>query len=483
MQDCLYAHRLCILTRRLLAVAILIGLGNGVALAQGALEQEDGPKTPSAKNVILMISDGAGYNHVDAASLFEHGKTGVQVYERFPFRAAMSTYAYNKDKLGRLTLGEYDPSKAWTDARYVTRGYTDSAAASTTMSTYHKTFNGAIGLDTNRKPLLHAWKKAERAGKATGVVTSVQWTHATPAGFVAHNESRNNYAAIGREMIMNSSADVIMGCGHPGYDANGRAKTEANKFDYVGGQDTWDALSGGQAGGDADGDGKADPWKLVQTREEFQSLMTGRTPRRVCGVAQVSKTLQQGRDGDTDAAPFQVPLNDSVPTLAEMSRAAINVLDDDPDGFCLMIEGGAIDWASHDNQASRAIEEQIDFNRAVEAVVQWIEQNSSWADTLLIVTADHECGYLTAPVPKAEGSADRPAPDASVRLPNNGKGTMPGMQWNSGSHTNSLVPVYAKGDAVRLLTDLADQQDPVRGVYLDNAEIGQVLHTMIPGDQ
>lgn len=478
MLDRLYTYPLRIIVKRLLAVAILVGLGNGVLLAQ------DGePQTPLAKNVILMISDGCGFNHVDAASLFEHGKTGVQVYESFPVRAAMSSYSYKKDKQGHLTPGEYDPSKAWTDPWYVTRGYTDSAAASTTMSTCQKTYNGAIGLDTNREPLLHAWEKAERAGKATGVVTSVQWTHATPAGFVAHNESRNNYAAIGREMIMNSSADVIMGCGHPLYDANGKANAKASKFDYVGGQDTWEALQAGEAGGDADGDGKADPWKLVQTREEFRALMSGATPKRVCGVVQVSKTLQQGRGGDADAAPFKVPLNDSVPTLAEMCGAAINVLDDDPDGFCLMIEGGAIDWAGHDNQASRAIEEQIDFNRAVEAVVQWVEQNSNWSETLLIVTADHETGYLTVPVPKAEGSTDRPAPDPSARLTNKGKGTLPDMQWNSGQHTNCLVPLYAKGAAACLLTKLADQQDPVRGAYVDNAEIGEVLHAVIPGDE
>jgi alkaline phosphatase len=272
-----------------------------------------------------------------------------------------------------------------------------------------------------------------------------------------------------------------MGCGHPWFDANGRAKTKPNKFDYVGGRETWDALAGGQAGGDADGDGKADRWKLIQTREEFRALMSGRTPHRVCGVAQVNKTLQHGRAGDTEAIPFQVPLIETVPTLAEMTRAAINVLDDDPDGFCLMVEGGAVDWAGHDNQTSRMIEEQIDFNRAVEAVVQWVDENSTWAETLLIVTSDHECGYLTAPVPKAEGSTDRPAPDASVRLTNNGKGALPDLQWNSGSHTNCLVPVYAKGPAVRRLSKLADQQDPKRGAYIDNAEIGEVLHAVISG--
>jgi alkaline phosphatase len=154
-----------------------------------------------------------------------------------------------------------------------------------------------------------------------------------------------------------------------------------------------------------------------------------------------------------------------------MTRAAINVLDDDPDGFCLMIEGGAVDWAGHDNQSARMIEEQIDFNRAVEAVVQWVALNSNWSETLVIVTADHETGYLTAPM--------QAAPDASTPLLNNGKGALPGMLWNSGSHTNSLVPLYAKGDAASLLIERADQQDPVRGAYLDNTVIGETLHAAI----
>ena len=109
------------------------------------------------------------------------------------------------------------------------------------------------------------------------------------------------------------------------------------------------------------------------------------------------------------------------------------------------------------------------------------------------MTADHETGYLTAPtqaIPDASaplpnnGKSALPvptqaAPDASAPLSNNGKGTLPGMQWNSGSHTNSLIPVYAKGDAASLLIELADQQDPVRGAYLGNTEIGQALHAVI----
>ena len=289
----------------------------------------------------------------------------------------------------------YDPALAWSNFDYVKECYTDSAAAATAMSTGVKTYNGAIGVDLDEQPLLNVLEFAESKGKATGVITSVEWTHATPAGFVAHNISRNNYAEIGQEMVYASAADVVMGAGHPWYDADGQPIGTPNTFKYVGGETTWNDLVAGTAGGDADGDGMADPWVLIQTREEFQSLMNGPTPKRVLGTAQVYQTLQQGRSGDGFADPYMVPLTETVPTLEEMARAALNILDDDPDGLFLMIEGGAVDWASHDNQSGRMIEEQIDFDNAVQAVVKWVKVNSNWGETLLIVTGDHETGYLT----------------------------------------------------------------------------------------
>jgi alkaline phosphatase len=185
----------------------------------------------------------------------------------------------------------------------------------------------------------------------------------------------------------------------------------------------------------------------------------------VIGVAQVYQTLQQGRSGDSYAAPYVVPLIETVPTLEEMTRAALNVLDDDPDGFVLMVEGGAVDWAGHANQSGRVIEEQIDFDDAVSAVVAWVNENSNWGETLLIVTGDHETGYLTGP-----GSDPSWQP-----LANNGAGVLPGMEWHSGNHTNSLIPIFAKGDAARLLVSFADQIDPVRGRYVDNTEMARVV--------
>lgn len=423
-----------------------------------------GTKKPAAKNIIVMIADGRGFRHLQATSYYQYGVDAGQVYNRFPFKFAMSTYENYYE--GDPCYGRgYDPALAWSEFDYVISCYTDSASSATVMSSGVKTYNGAIGVDMDGNPVLHALEVAEAKGKSTGVITSVEWTHATPAGFSAHNVSRNNYAQIGQEMIYDSAVDVIMGAGHPWYGHDGQYLSIPNTFQYVGGETTWNELLAGVAGGDADGDGVADPWTLIQTRAEFQSLMSGPTPKRVVGTAQVYQTLQQSRSGDANADPFVVPFIETVPTLDEMARAALNILDDDPDGLFLMIEGGAVDWAAHANTSGRMIEEHIAFDNAVQAVVDWVQANSNWGETLLIVTNDHETGYLTGP----------DSDPTWTPIVNNGIGVLPGMEWHSGNHTNSLVPLFAKGDAARMFQRYADQFDPVYGRYLDNSELAQVL--------
>ncbi|MBN2491700.1 MAG: alkaline phosphatase [Planctomycetes bacterium] len=423
-----------------------------------------GPKRGLVKNFILLISDGCGYNHVDAASLYQQGRTGAQTYEHFPVRVGMSTYPAS---------GEYDPLKAWADFDYVKSGATDSAAAATAMSTGVKTYSGGIGVDIERKPLTHFLEMAEALGKATGVVTSVPLSHATPAGFVAHNESRSNYEAIANEMIYTSAVDVIMGCGAPDFDNSGKPAI-GNTMHYVGGAAAWaDMQDGAVMGADADGDHEPDEWTVIRSREQFQALADARgrhqLPSRVLGIPLVFETLQQGRSGDSRAAPFVVPLLQSVPTLAEMAEAALQVLSKDRDGFCLMIEGGAVDWASHSNQSGRMIEEQIDFNQAVEAVVAWVHRNSNWGETIMVVTSDHECGYLTGP-----GSDPAWNP-----LVNHGKNVQPGLEWHRTGHTNALVPLYARGFAATLFRWAATRVDPVRGRYLDNTAAGTLAFALL----
>lgn len=455
--------------RRALGLTVVTGVGL-VTVAAAAPPAQAKQRTQGPKNVIVMISDGQGYNTVATADHYQYGRTGSQVYERFPVRVGMSTY---------LAGGSYDPAATWASFDHTQTGATDSAAAATAMSTGAKTYRGAIGVDSAADPLVHAFQRAEGTGRSTGVVTSVEFSHATPAGFVAHNASRNDYAGIAKEMIYDSATDVIIGAGHPCYDANGAANGCTGSTKYVGGDETWADLTDadGALGADADGNGTADRWTLVQTRAQFRALAHGRTPNRVIGIPQVPKTFQQGRDCTTVEtnsitgmracvdAPYTVSMNRNVPTLSEASAAALNVLDDNRKGFALMIEGGAVDWAAHNNAEGRLIEEQLDFNRAVNTVVRWITRHGGWKDTLLVVTADHETGYLTGP-----GSDPTWTP-----IVGQGRGRMPLVEFHSGNHTNSLVPFYAKGAGSALLARAADGRDPVRGRYLDNAELGGVL--------
>ncbi|WP_319995316.1 alkaline phosphatase [Trichococcus shcherbakoviae] len=419
------------------------------------------------KNVILMISDGWGYNQILATDYYTEGKAGTQVYENFPTQLALSTYS-----LGDLTTednaeGVYDPATVWENFNTLMNNPTDSAAAGTAMSTGVKTYDAAIGVDEQPEDLTHMTQDFEAQGKATGVVSSVEFSHATPASFVAHHESRNDYSFLANEMIKDSATDVIMGAGNPLYTDNGDVAAAPN-YRYVGGAATWNGLVDGSLDvSDADGDGIDDAWTLIQSKEEFEALQIGETASRVIGVPEVYTTLQQARGGDAKADAYEVEQNNNVPGLDVMTTGALNVLDNDEDGFFLMVEGGAIDWAGHANQSGRLIEEQAAFNDSVEAVYEWVEENSNWGETLLIVTGDHETGYLTG----TAGVYDE--------VVNNGEGVMPTMAWNSGNHTNQLIPFFAKGAGAEILKKVADETDPVRGAYLDNTEISEVIRTLI----
>ena len=409
------------------------------------------------KNVFFFIADGWGYNQL-AATDYWSGQ--AQVYESFPVRLAMCTYSLST--LTQDSLG-YDPQLANSDWNYLLRRPTDSAAAATALSTGVKARDGQLNIDPDTgAPLLTILQRAEELGKATGVVTSVQWSHATPAGFAAHDVSRDHNAALAVEMLDSSGCEVIMGCGHPLYDANGHLATVPD-YRYVGGRRHWNMLQRGTS-----------PWTLVESRTEFQALMTGDTPVRVCGAAQIRTTLQQERfpaeRRNIPVEPFSLPPLWNIPTLEEMTRAALNVLDNNPSGFFLMVEGGAVDWACHNQQLGRCIEEMFAFNQAVQAVVEWIDVNSNWDETLVIVTGDHETGYLWGP--------DSGPPAAWNPVINNGPGMLPAARFYSKKHSNSLIPFFAKGNGSDKFVASATRADPSRGAYFDNTDIAEVIFSL-----
>jgi alkaline phosphatase len=422
-------------------------------LAKSFCAHRGGPK-----NVIIMIADGGGFNHYKSADYYNCGRSPCQPYEDFPVRLAMSTYPYG---------GSYDANLAWASFDYHDKGFTDSAAAATAMATGVKTHNKTLGLDTDGRPILNLSERAKQLGKAAGVITTVFFDDATPAGFVIHNGARSNLTQIADDMVNKSSVDCIMGAGHPFYDYDGRQAQNPN-YMYIG-EETWAALKNGLAGG------SANPWTLVQTHAEFQALAKGKTPNRVFGLVEVYDTTQQKRSGNVFADPYQVPFTQTVPTLAEMTNAALNVLDNDPNGFFIMIEGGAVDWTAHANESGRLVEEMDDFNKSIEAVIRWIDTSSNWNETLVIITADHETGHLTSSNLNSDSQHFNPA---VYDIISNGPGKLPAMEWHSKNHTNSLVPFFAKGACAEKFIETIDGNDPVRGLYIDNTDIANVIFSL-----
>ena len=458
-------------------------------------------RAAEAKNVIIFISDGGGFNAYWSASYYQHGRLGGQPYDS----EAWSKYASLTASLNTMKKDasedddepSYDPSKAWSmEGVYAMalaggtsfKGYTelknsptDSAASGTAMALGEKAYNGAVNYVPDYSQRIRAARGrtiselAKAKGKSTGVVTSVYWSDATPSTFGgAHSSGRGKKTDIANQMLNSGTLDLIMGGGHPEYDRNGAPVEPTKESDYemIGGSFTWNMLTSGR---------HAQGWKLVQSKPEFEALMSGPTPARVLGIPRVHQTLQQqrqtrdwnrdGRVDDTDvraAAAFTDPFIATVPTLATMTRGALNVLGKNPKGFYVMIEGGAVDWAGHANQPGRIIEEMIGFNAAVQAAQDWVNHNSSWDETLIIITSDHETGLLLGL------NSDRMVFDPVI---NRGAGRMPGMYFNSGGHSNLLVPIRARGPGAELFEKYVKGHDPVHGRYVDNTTIFEVAKT------
>jgi alkaline phosphatase len=310
---------------------------------------------------------------------------------------------------------------------------------------------------------------AQRAGKSVGVVTTVQFADATPsASGGAHNISRDNRTAIAAEMLNAGVLNVIMGTGNPDYDNDG-VRRQAPNYSWVSAND-WAALKSGTLGG----------FKLIEDATDFAALATATTtPAKVMGIARSFDGTQAYRAGATPASetPFSVPRRTDVPSLKTMALGALNVLDNDPEGMFLMIEGGAVDRAMHANNMGRMIEEKMEFDEAVEAVSAYLDANTAgnnWSNTLVIVTGDHDHLLL--------GPESDTVPFQDIQ--DRGVGKAPGYKWQHTGHSNQLIPLYARGQGANLFLTCANQRDSFtdgngrtfgRGAYLDQTEIFAVM--------
>jgi len=319
------------------------------------------------RNVILLIGDGMGPNQVRAAGMYAYGEAGTLVFEDFPYQT-------------RMTTGSAD------------HNVTDSAAAATAMATGRKVNNGVISvaIPGDGSDIPTVLEQCRELKKSVGLVTTVPITHATPAGFGAHDNSRQSDWEIAKDYLERSRPEVLMGGG-----SIGMSKAAAESSGY----------------------------SIFWTAQALRNLDT-ETADRVCGLFGAEIPYESEGVGD-------------LPHLSQMTETALRILNQDPDGFFLMVEGGKIDWACHDNHLPKAIGEVLEFDRAVRIVLNWARNRE---DTLIVVTSDHETGGLQV-------------------IKNNGVWNYPTVRWSTKGHSAAKVPVYAWGVQAQQFVGPMDNTD------------------------
>ncbi len=462
------------------------------------------------KNVILMISDGAGYNTHQATNYY----TGTaEPYDNSSFiKVPFSTYnlrsgagaldtnaqdqslVYNTNKAWDDTpvagQASYNPSYAANFAGYEWLKNTapDSAGTMSALMTGKKVYRGGINVDGYGNSLVTAAQAAKANGKMVGTISTVRYNHATvAAGGGAHNISRNNYLEISYEMFGSGVVDVIGGAGHPEFDDNNQPVdvggvisnlATGNRFDAP----LWNALrtESGSVTKTRAFDGKnftvnGTDWDLKTSRQEIENLANGVNTvdagKRLAMIPRAYSTFQYKRDGD--GTLIGDPKNSDMPTLTDMTRASLNHMGTNEQGFFLSIEGGAVDWAMHGNDLGRMVEEHIDFNDAVESVIQYLDAGTAgndWSNTLLIVTADHD-HVLYGPDSDTIAFED---------LKDQGAGNLPEYKWQHSSHGNQLVPGWLRGANAKAILSKGVGSDQVHGVYSDQALLGDLVMRSVP---
>lgn len=262
-----------------------------------------------------------------------------------PPKASMPIFA-SFPVLGAATT--YDASKF----------ITDSAAAATALATGYKALDGGVGVDAfNRPHPSIATLLKEKNNYKVGIISSVSIDHATPAGFYAHQTSRNKYYDIGLD-LSNSNFDYFGGGGFKkpaGYDG-----TQKNLVDIA-----------KQAG-----------YTYVNSKADFDALK----PKEGQKVLAINAILDTPSDAALD---YSIDRNSQDLTLADYTKKGVELLMNDT-GFFMMIEGGKIDWAAHANDAATLIHDVASLEDAVNVALDFYAAHPD--ETLIIVTGDHETG-------------------------------------------------------------------------------------------
>lgn len=297
----------------------------------------------------------------------------------------------------------------------IRHAFTDSASSATSMNSGIKTSNAAINVAPNGSQVATIAHRAQLAGYKIGVVTSVPISHATPAATYAHNVSREDYQDLTRDLLGLPSVshpdqplagvDVLIGAGYGVEQKNNKdqgsnfiagndylTETDLNRINADnGGAYVVSVRTRGERG-NANLMAAAD--RAVEHRLRLLGFYgVGGSQKHVGGHLPFASA-----DGDFKPAPGanreQIDYTEEDvaenPTLAEMTEAALHVLTaDDENHFWLMVEEGDVDWANHSNNLDASIGAVRSGEDAVKSIVQWVEKNSNWQESIMIVTSDH----------------------------------------------------------------------------------------------
>lgn len=287
-----------------------------------------------AKNIIFLVSDGMSIGTPTMADLLQQRKAGKG-------SQWMNLYRENKIK------------HALMDTASANSMVTDSAAASSSWGGGVRVNNSTLNVGPNGEKYKPIWQKFKDAGKSVGCVTTVPITHATPAGFCVNMKRRSLQDRIASEYLR-LRFDVMMGGGLEYFDGT---KREDGKNIF--------------------GDFKSQGFNVVRTKSEMELVTPGKPTLGVFSKSGLPYTLDQNADAD---------LQQKVPTLAQMTAKAIELMKGNNDGFALQIEGGKVDWAAHANDSGALLYDQLAFDEAVGVAVKFAENRN---DTLVIITTDH----------------------------------------------------------------------------------------------
>lgn len=317
--------------RELLQAGVAALAGSGLLVREASAQVRR--RASQVKNIIFMVSDGMS---MGVPSMAE------------PFSQMVRGRGTNWFRL----LQDPEAVTGLFETRSLDSLVTDSSAASSAWGSGSRVFNGAVNVlpdGTKLTPLAHVMR---RAGKKIGLVTTTTITHATPAGFAVAHPRRDDEHIIAELYL--DVVDVLMGGGRRFFDPQQRS-------------DRRDLIAQYQQKG----------YVFWERREQVRGR---ERPEKVLGLfygGHVPYTVDHRNDPK---------LWETIPTLAEMARTALEILSRSRNGFLLQIEGGRVDHAAHANDAAALLWDQLAFDDAIAVAVDFVRRHP---DTLLVITSDH----------------------------------------------------------------------------------------------